>query len=169
MINENGKGPDPKSLTHDLFMVFLGGFAGFLLATFPIHVDTKSSFPFYKGPVIFPLSVLFIIFISALPSFYRLMKPPPDAKWFIDGEGWPRRPAVVLTLIAIFFLIGISVLGVEISVFLFLFISIFFLGYRNVWINFILPFTYTILIILIFKYVFGVYFPKPLIFQILKG
>lgn len=169
MLYEKGKGPDPKSLVHDLFTVFLGGFAGFLLATLPIHVDTKSSFPFYKGPVIFPISVLFIIFISALPSFYRLIKPPPDSKWFIDGEGWPRKPGVILSLLVIFFLIGISVLGVEISVFLFLFISIFFLGYRNVWINFILPFIYSLLIILIFKYVFGVYFPKPWIFQVLRG
>lgn len=167
---EEGKGPDPRSRAHDLFTTFLGGLAGFLLATLPLHVETRSSlYPFYKGPVIFPAIILSIMFISALPSFYRTVKPAPDSKWHIDGQGWPRRPVVILLLLVLFFVIGLSAVGVEISVFLFLCVSIFFLGYRNVWINLVLPLIYTASAIAVFKYMFGVYFPKPWILRLLGG
>jgi hypothetical protein len=167
---QEGKGPDPKSRAHDLFTSVLGGFAAFLLATLRLHIDTKASpYPFYKGPIIFPIIILSIMFISSLPSFYRLLKPAADSRWYVDGEGWPYRPAAILILLALFFLIGVNLIGVEISVFLFLCISIFFLKYRSFWINFVLPFIYTAAMISVFKYMFDVYFPKPWIFRVLGG
>lgn len=167
---QEGKGPDPRSRTHDLLTAALGGFAAFLLTTLHLHIDTKGSpYPFYKGPVIFPIIILSIMLISSLPSFYRLLKPAPGSRWFVDGEGWPRRPTVVLTLLILFFIIGVNLIGVEISVFLFLCISIFFLKYRSVWINLVLPFIYTAAMISVFKYMFDVYFQKPWIFRLLGG
>ena len=69
MSTEKKKGkPDPKSRVHDLFTVILGGGAAVLLATLKLHIDTTAvPYPFYKGPILFPLIVLSIMVLSCLP------------------------------------------------------------------------------------------------------
>lgn len=160
--------PDPKSRAHDLFCAILGGFAVFLLATFKMHIDTTAvPYPFYKGPAIFPLIVLSVMALSSLPAFYRLAKPPPDASWNVDNRGWPHRPAIILLMLVLFFPIGIIWIGVEASVFLFLIISYYLLGYRNIRINLLVPLIYTAVIVLIFKHLLNIWFPEPLIFSLI--
>lgn len=166
MSHQNdGKGPNPRSRIHDLFSAILGGCAAFLLATLKVQIDiTAVPYPFYKGPTIFPLIVLSIMVLSSLPAVYRLLRPGAISNWYLDGKGWPRRPAIAIVLLISFFLIGILSVGVEASVFSFLIVSYYVLGYRSVKINLLLPLLYTVVIVIIFKYVFTIWFPRPWIF-----
>lgn len=162
----DGKGLNPKSRIHDLFSAILGGCAAFLLATLKVQIDTTAvPYPFYKGPTIFPLIVLSIMVLSSLPAVYRLLRPGAISNWYLDGKGWPRRPAITLVLLISFFILGIIAIGVEASVFLFLIISYYLLGYRSVKVNLLLPLLYTTVLVLIFKYILTIWFPHPWIFS----
>ncbi len=163
---EDWKGPNSKSPIHDLFSAILGGCAVFLLATLKLQIDTTAvPYPFYKGPVIFPLIVLSLMFLSSLPAFYHLVRPAAESSWYLDGKGWPRRPAITLVLLISFFILGIIAIGVELSVLLFLIISYYLLGYRSIKVNLLLPLLYTGVIVLIFKYILAIWFPRPWIFS----
>lgn len=164
------KGPDPKSRVHDLFTVILGGGAAVLLATLKLHIDTTAvPYPFYKGPILFPLIVLSIMVLSCLPSFFRLIKRPSDSDWILDGEGLPYRPVVILVFLISFFIFGITLIGVEASSFLFLLISCYYLGYRKAKIFILVPLIYTFVIAVIFKYILGIWFPQPWLFELIWG
>ena len=156
------KGPNPKSLVHDLFTMILGGGAAVLLATLRLHIDTTAvPYPFYKGPVLFPLIVLSTMVLACLPAFFRLIKRAPGGDLYLDGEGVPYRPAVILVFLISFFIFGIAFIGVETSSFLFLLISSYCLGYRGIKSIILLPLFYTALIVIIFKYIFDIWFPQP--------
>ncbi|MBW1691171.1 MAG: tripartite tricarboxylate transporter TctB family protein [Deltaproteobacteria bacterium] len=162
--------PNAKSRHHDLFTAILGGSAAFLLVTLRIHIDTTAvPYPFYKGPVIFPLIVLSVMVLASLPSIFRLMKPEPNATWHLDSKGWPLRPAITIIFLILFFIFGISTIGVEASVFLFLLISNYVLGFRGAKVNLLLPIVYTAIIVLIFKYILDIWFPKPLLMSLVGG
>jgi len=164
------KGPDPKSRVHDLFTVILGGGAAVLLVTLKLHIDTTAvPYPFYKGPILFPLIVLSIMVLSCLPSFFRLIKRTSDSDWTLDGEGLPYRPVVILVFLISFFIFGIALIGVEASSFLFLLISCYFLGYRKLKIFILVPLIYTFLIVVIFKYILDIWFPQPWLFELIWG
>jgi hypothetical protein len=169
MANERDReGPNPKSRVHDLLTVVLGGGAAFLLATLKRQIDTTAvPYPFYKGPVIFPLIVLSVMVLSCLPAACRLLRPRPDSSWYLDGKGWPRRPVIALVLLITFFVFGIPLIGVEASVLLFLILAYYGLGYRRMTINLWVPLLYTAVIVFIFKYVLSIWFPEPWIFTLL--
>ncbi|MBW1972049.1 MAG: tripartite tricarboxylate transporter TctB family protein [Deltaproteobacteria bacterium] len=156
-------GVNPNSRFHDLFTAVLGGFAAFLLATIKMQIDTTAvPYPFYKGPIIFPLIVLSIMVVSSLPAFYRLLiKPNPDASWYLDGKGAPKRPSVVLGLLILFFIFGITYIGVGGSCFLFLSLSLFYLKHRSIKTFIGFSILYTVLIVIVFKYLLDIWFPEP--------
>jgi hypothetical protein len=159
-----------KSRYHDLFSVILGAFAAMLLLTLRIQIDTTAvPYPFYKGPKIFPLIVLSLMVVSSIPSLLRLIRPAPNSGWWLDGRGWPHRPVSTLVLLVLFFLLGISGIGVEASVLFFLISAYYILGYRELKINLLLPVVYTMVIVIIFKYLLHIWFPEPLIFSLFGG
>ena len=153
-----------RSRVHDLFSAFLGAFAAFTLITSPWNVDTEGPDPFYKGPLIFPVLVLSMMILASLPAWVRLLSPPPNSSWRLDGEGFPKKTIVVLGfLIAALF--GLNLIGLEISAWLFLSISLYYLGHRSVLKLVVLPLVITGLIFLVFKLFLGVFFPTPLILE----
>ena len=157
--------PNPDSRIHDLLSTILGAFAGMLLVTLKLHIDEPATdYPFYKGPKIFPIIVLAVMVISALPSLYRLIKTFGRGSWWLDGYGGPIKPAVVTLMLALFFLIGINWTGVEVSVLAFMILSLLVLGYRRARIIFIYPLCYTMIIVVLFKCVLKIWFPEPLVF-----
>jgi len=157
---------NPKSRVHDLFMAIIGIFALILLVTINYTIDTKGfPYPFYKGPKIFPIFVLLLMSIFSLPAIYRLLYPRPDSSWYLDGKGIPYKPMMIFPLLTAFFMIGIIFIGLELSVFLFLFLSLYLLKNRSLFGLVIIPFIYTIIIIYLFKYVLNIYFPSPLLFN----
>ncbi len=153
-----------QSRTHDLFSAFLGVFAAFALITSPWNVDTEGPDPFYKGPLIFPVMVLAMMILASLPACMRLLSPPADSTWRLDGEGYPKKTLVVLGLL-IATLIGLNLIGLEVSAWLFLSISLYCLGHRGVLKLIVLPLVITGLLFLVFKHFLGVFFPTPLIVE----
>lgn len=164
------RGPNPDSRVHDLLSTILGLFAGILLLTLNLHIDEPAAdYPFYKGPKIFPILVLAVMTVSALPSLYRLIRSFGRGSWRLDGYGWPIKPAMVTVMLALFFLFGIAWLGVEASVLAFMSLSFLVLGYRRVGVNVVYPFLYTIIIVVLFKYTLKIWFPEPLIYNLFGG
>jgi hypothetical protein len=159
------QGPNPGSHIHNLFSAILGGFAGTLLLTLNLHIDEPAAdYPFYKGPKIFPILVLGVMAASSLPSLYRLIRTFRRGSWWLDGYGWPIKPAIVTFMLVFFFLFGITWIGVGASVLAFMSLSFLVLGYRRIWANVFYPLLYSILIVVLFKYVLKIWFPEPLIF-----
>ena len=158
------QGPNPDSLIHDLLSTILGAIAGILLVTLNLHIDEPAAnYPFYKGPKIFPILVLAVMVVSSLPSLLRIIRTFKRGKWWLDGYGWPIKPAIITFMLVLLFLYGISWIGVEASVLAFMTISLLVLGYRRVKINVIYPLLYTIIIVALFKYALKIWFPEPLL------
>lgn len=156
--------PKKQSRVHDLFSALLGSFAAFCLVTSPWNVDTEGPDPFYKGPLIFPVLVLSMMILASLPACGRLLSPPADSSWRLDGEGYPLKTLVVLGLL-IAALFGLNLIGLEVSAWLFLSISLHYLGHRGFMKLLVLPVVITGLIYLVFKHFLGVFFPTPLIVE----
>ncbi|MEJ2167743.1 MAG: tripartite tricarboxylate transporter TctB family protein [Desulfobacterales bacterium] len=152
------------SRVNDLFSAFLGGFAAFALITSPWNVDTEGPDPFYKGPLIFPVMVLSMMILASLPAWVRLLSPPINSTWRLDGKGFPKKTLVVLALL-VALLAGLGLVGLEVSAWLFLTITLYYLGHRGVLKLLILPLVITSLIVLVFKYFLGVFFPTPMIVE----
>jgi hypothetical protein len=146
----------------------LGGFAAAVLITSPVNVDTEGPDPFYKGPLIFPVMVLTMMVIASLPAVKRLLWPPSASRWYLDGEGWPKKTAVVLVLL-ILMLAGLPLVGLECCTWLFLTASLYYLGHCGIVRLAILPVVMTVLIVLVFKHFLGVFFPTPLVAEWLWG
>jgi hypothetical protein len=161
------QGPNPNSQIHDLLSTILGVFAGMLLVTLNLQIgEPAANYPFYKGPKIFPILVLAVMVVSSLPSLYRLIRTFGRSNWWLDGYGWPVKPAIVTFLLVLFFIFGISWIGMEAAVLFFLILSLLVLGYRQIGIVFIYPLLYTIIIVVLFKYALKIWFPEPLILNL---
>lgn len=156
--------PKQPRRIHDLFSAFLGSFAAVALITSPWNVDTEGPDPFYKGPLIFPIIVLSMMILSSLPACFRLLSSPADRLRRLDEEGWPKKTLVVLGLL-IAMLVGFNLIGLEISCWLFLTISLYYLGHRGIFKLMVLPLLMTGLIAVVFKHFLGVFFPTPLIME----
>lgn len=156
------RGPNPDSCIHDLLSIILGVFAAFLLLTLRWQiVEPAVNYPFYKGPYIFPIIVLAVMVIASLPSLYHLIRTVGRANWRLDGYGWPIKPAIVTCMLVLFFLFGISWIGLEISVFGFMFLSLLLLGYRRGLFIIFYPLLYTVIMVFIFRYLLKIWFPEP--------
>ncbi len=157
---------DPESRTNDLLTVALGVLGAGLLASTPWQVDVSGPYPFYKGPLIFPLIALSLMILAALPAAWRLIRSHPGSHWRVDGHGMPIKPAVmVLALMA--YLSGLRLAGLEISTFLFLSGSLYWLNHRSPILFLGLPILYTGVIVAVFDYFLDIYFPTPLLWDFL--
>jgi len=139
-----------------------------VLISSPWQVDTSGPYPFYKGALIFPLLVLGLMVVASIPAAVRLIKPPEGAGWHLDGGGAPVKPLAVLVLV-VAFLVGIPLVGLEVSSFLFLGVTLFYLGHRSPKVFLGIPLVLTAILYLVFKYLLDVYFPPPLLFEFLGG
>ena len=157
-----------QSRVHDLFAAVLGAFAAVCLITSPWNVDTEGPDPFYKGPLIFPIMVLSMMILASLPACKRLFSPADGNSWQLDGDGYPKKTLFVLGLL-IAMLVGLNLIGLEVSAFAFLSISLYLLGHRGPLKLIVLPLVMTGLIVLIFKHFLDVFFPTPLIAEWLWG
>lgn len=159
---------EPSSRIHDLFATFLGGAAALVLLSYRWQVDTTGPDPFYKGPLIFPLLVLSLMILASLPAAWRLVRPPDGASWRLDGDGAPIKTAVVLGFL-VTYLFGLVLLGLELSIWSFLIISLYYLGHRTPLKLILIPLIVTGLMVLIFKHFLGVFFPTPLLLDWFTG
>lgn len=158
----------PNSRVHDLLGTALGLMALGLLLSSPWQVDTSGPDPFYKGPLIFPLLVLILLLGASLPSMYRILRPPAGSSWELDGRGLPYQGMMVLGLL-ILFLAGLVYLGLEIATWLFLFLALWLLRQRTPGKLLGLPSAVTVVIHLVFIVFLDVWFPTPILFEILSG
>ena len=156
------------SRVHDLFGALLGLFALVMLLTLPWQVDTTGPDPFYKGPLIFPLIVLFLMVIGALPSAWRLFKPAVNRSWFLDGEGIPFKTMTVAGLL-ILYLAGMPYLGLELSTWLFLFFALKIVRQDTILKLTVIPTLITAIIYVTFKVFLDIWFPSPLLLDLFLG
>ena len=167
---EASQGPDPNSRLHDLLTTAMGVFAAILLATLNLNIsEPAADYPFYKGPKLFPILALSVMALSALPSLFRLIRPPDRASWRLDGYGLPYKPAIVTLMLVVFFQFGLDLIGLEASVFLFMILSFWFLGYRRLGVGLLYPLIYTAIIMVLFKYVLDIWFAEPLVMELVGG
>lgn len=155
---------NPDSRTHDLFGAGLGLLALIVLISIPWNVDASGPDPFYKGPLIFPIIVLTIMMAASVPAVIRLLRPVAGSVWTLDGQGWPIKTGIVL-LMLIAALVGIIVIGMEVSSLLFLLIALRYLGQTGWLRGLVIPVLVAGTIVIVFKYFLGVFFPEPLIMQ----
>jgi len=161
------EGADPNSNLHDLLSVLLGFFGFILLVTLDWHIQPPAvDYPFYKGPKIFPLLVLCVMVLSALPSLYRLLRSFRQRRWRLDGYGPPAKPVAVTIFLVLFFLFGIAWVGIELSAFAFMSLSFLVVGYRRLTVTVLYPLLYTAFIVFVFKQILKVWFPDPLILSL---
>lgn len=153
-----------SSRVHDLFGSVLGLFALAMLISSPWQVDTSGPDPFYKGPLIFPLIVFFLILAGAVPSMWRIARPAANTYWYLDGYGRPFKIVIILGLL-ILYLTGILFIGLEISTWLFLFIALKLVNQDSYLKLAIIPLLVTVILFIIFKFFLDVWFPEPLIMR----
>ena len=154
-----------KSRVHDLFGALLGLSALVMLLTIPWLVDTTGPEPFYKGPLLFPLIVLFIMLTGSLPSIWRMIKPAQNSSWFLDGEGVPYMTMVVACLLVLF-PVGLNYLGLEITSRLFLVLGLKIVKQDSPLKIIIIPILITAILYFMFKFFLDIWFPTPLLFEI---
>jgi hypothetical protein len=161
--------PDPKSKVNDCLAALIGLLGAGLLVSTRWEVDVSGPYPFYKGPLIFPLIVLSLMVIAGLPAMWRLIKRAGGAAWDFDGTtAIPARPLGLLVLMVLF-AFGIEAVGLELSSFLFMSVSFYFLGHRDVTRLILVPLIGATVLSLVFKYFLGVYFPTPIVFGWFSG
>lgn len=164
MSAEKKESINQESAYHDLLMAILGGLALLLLTGMPWLIDEPAAhYPFYKGPTIFPMIILSVMFLSSIPSFFRLFKKNGQ-NWQLDGKGFPVLPAKIFILVNSIFLIGFICIGLEAATFLFFFTGMVCVGYRDWWKIFLYSALYTLSLVILFKYLLAIYFPEPLIY-----
>ena len=105
-----------------------------------------------------------MMILASLPACKRLFSPAFDSSWQLDGEGYPHKTLGVLGLL-IAMLVGLNLIGLEVSAMAFLGSSLYLLGHRGPVKLIVLPLVMTGLIVLIFKYFLDVFFPTPLLVE----
>jgi hypothetical protein len=160
--------PDTPSRVNDLLSAFLGALGLGLLVSTHWEIDTSVPYPFYKGPLIFPLIVLCLMVLASLPAAWRMIHPSQDASWTVDGRGAPVKPGVLVGMM-MFFVLGLWALGLEASSFLFTGAALYYLGLRSPWRCIGIPLLCALVLSLLFKHALGIYFPKPWLFELFFG
>jgi len=135
-----------------------------MLLTSAWQVDTSGPDPFYKGPLIFPLIVFCLMIAGSLPSLWRLFKPS-QSSWYLDGQGKPFKTMVILCLL-ICYLAGIICIGLEVSTWLFLLVSLKLVNQDSILKLTLIPVLVTLVLFIIFKYFLDLWFPEPLIMEL---
>lgn len=153
---------------HDLLGAALGAAAAGVLLSLPWQVDTSGPTPFYKGPLLYPLLVLSLMVLAALPATLRLALPPAGASWHLDGGGYPRKPAVIFAMLA-GFLAALVYVGLEIASLGFLAGSLYYLGHRRPATLVLVPVVVTALVAIVFKHLLLVWFPAPVLWDLWMG
>ena len=150
---------------NDLLSALLGALGLGLLISTHWEIDTSVPYPFYKGPLIFPLIVLCLMVLASLPAAWRMIHPRQDASWIVDGRGAPVKPAVLLGMM-LFFVLGLRAFGLEVSAFLFTAAALYYLDYRGPWRCIGIPLLCAVVLSLLFKHALDIYFPKPWLFEL---
>ena len=146
---------------NDLLSALLGALGLGLLISTHWEIDTSVPYPFYKGPLIFPLIVLCLMVLAS----WRIIHSRQDASWMVDGRGAPVKPAVLLGMM-LFFVLGLRAFGLEVSAFLFTAAALYYLDYRGPWRCIGIPLLCAVVLSLLFKHALDIYFPKPWLFEL---
>jgi hypothetical protein len=156
-----------KSKSSDLFLVILGAIGALLLILTPYQVPSPRLYPFYKGPRIFPILSLSLMILASLPATVRLIRGRSGTSWRVDGCGMPVKAALFLA-VSVLFMFAISWIGLEISCLLYLAGSLYWLGHRSPARFLGISIIYTAVLVIIFKYILGLYLPEPLLLKLFQ-
>ena len=144
---------------HGVLVVAIGIVTLVFFVLSPWLVDTSGPDPFYKGPLMFPLMVLGMTALAALPSAIRIVCSPTARSVHIDGHGFPRRTAVLFVLMCLY-PTGIAALGLQAATFLVVLCGLLIVR-RSSLQSLIIATGLTLAIHLIFRTFLNVWFPPP--------
>lgn len=152
---------------HDRAAFCFGMISAAVMLLTPWLIQVKGSAPWWRGPLLFPLSCLFIIILVSLPSVVRLIRARAFSARAIASALSFRRKSFFLLVMFLLFLPGMYLVGIELSVFLLLFVSLLGLDQKK----YALPVSIavTFLTWFVFVYLPEVYFPEPIIFSLFGG
>ncbi len=152
---------------HDRAAACFGVVSAAAILLTPWLIQIKGSTPWWRGPLIFPLSCLFVIFLVSIPSLIRLVRTRSFSVRAIAEALSFQRKSLFLLVMFLLFLPGMYLVGIELSVFLLLFVSLVGLDQKK----YALPVTAAITFItwFVFVYLLEVYFPEPLILSLFGG
>ncbi len=136
--------------------------AAVLLAGSPWLVDTSGPYPFYEGPLIFPVIALAIMTLAAFPAVVRLVR---ERSARVRGHGGIRGVSPSLRLFAVMCLFPAAVLvvGLEASTWLFMAVGLRLAGYRNSAVTLATATAVTVVVYIAFRLVLDVWFPTPVL------
>ena len=150
----------------DLIGTALGLFCLAMLALAPVQIDLDVPYPFYKGPLLFPMIALSIGVLASLPSICRLARGL--ARGERAGFVFPRKAALMFCL-AVLYPVGIMLVGLEAATLVILFLELLVCGVRRPVLLAGIPIGMAVLFWLVFRRLLDVYFDEPLIMTLIGG
>ncbi len=150
----------------DLIGTALGLFCLAMLVLAPSQIDLDVPYPFYKGPLLFPMIALSIGVFASLPSMFRLSKG--FARGCRAGFVFPKKAALMFSL-AVLYPVGIMLVGLEASTLVILFLELLVCGVRRPILLAGIPAGMAVLFWLVFRRLLDVYFDEPLVMTLIGG
>ena len=133
----------------------------------PWLIQIKGSSSWWNGPLLFPLSCLFVICLVSVPSIFRLLRARAFSfRAVAQGLSFTGK-SLFLLFMFLLFLPGMYLIGIELTVFLLLAASLAGLGRKK----YALPVAVAVTLVtwFVFVHLLEVYFPEPLILSLFGG
>ncbi|WP_295813305.1 tripartite tricarboxylate transporter TctB family protein [uncultured Nitratireductor sp.] len=154
-------------LGHETLAAGVGLSAAVLFILSPWLVDRSGPDPFYKGPLIFPMIVLAITALSAVPAVFRVLRLRAVRPFHIDGHGFPGRAAFLFILMCLY-PPAIAAIGLVAATFMAVLIGLLIV-YRRSWQSLAVATVMALLVHLAFKTFLDIWFPAPWLFEMIEA
>lgn len=145
--------------SYDQSVAYLGILCALLIVFTPYVIEVKRATSFFTGPLFFPILCLACICLASIPSLLRVIKYRA-----FDFIGFLKlfllqKNSLFLFVMLVLFIPAIFIVGVELTTFILLFISLIFFGHKKY--ALIISLITVAIIWFVFVYLLDIYFPDP--------
>lgn len=151
-----------SALANDITEAAFSLGAALLLAGSPWLVDTSGPYPFYKGPLLFPLIALAITMLAGIPACTRLVRHRAQLSGWRPGVVRPPFSARLFVLMCLF-PAAMLVVGLDAATWIFMLAGFWLAGYRNATVALATATVMTIVVHIAFHVVLDIWFPTPIL------